>query len=114
MTTDIIRRLLHAVLVIIIVSLLVFLLMRLLPGDPILMYVTSGELQSISTEQIAHLKHELGMDKPLFVQYFDWLWNAVQGNLGKSLLHKYDVLKEISNRLPITLYLGLISFAIGC
>jgi peptide/nickel transport system permease protein len=104
----------HAVLVILIVSLIVFLLMRLLPGDPILMYVASGDLQSFSQEQIKHLKHQLGMDKPLLVQYFDWLWNAVQGNLGKSLLHRYDVLEEIGNRLPITLYLGLLAFAIGC
>jgi peptide/nickel transport system permease protein len=92
----------------------VFLLMRLLPGDPILMYVTSGDLQSISKEQIEHLKHELGMDRPLPVQYMDWLKNAVQGDLGKSILYRYDVLQEIGNWLPITLYLGLLSFAIGC
>jgi peptide/nickel transport system permease protein len=104
----------HAVLVVLIVSLLVFLLMRLLPGDPILMYVASGDLQSISLEEIKHLKHELGMDKPLLVQYFDWLVNAIQGDLGRSILYKYDVLEEIGNRLPITLYLGLLSFAIGC
>lgn len=114
MTTYIIRRLLHAVLVILIVSLLVFLLMRLLPGDPILMYVASGDMQSFSKEQVAHLKHELGMDKPLVVQYVDWLWNALRGDLGKSLLHKYSVTEEIGRRLPVTLYLGLIAFAIGC
>ena len=114
MTTYIIRRLLHAALVILIVSLLVFLLMRLLPGDPILMYVASGDLQSFSQEQITHLKHELGMDKPLLVQYIGWLMHAVQGDLGKSLLHKYDVSEELGHRLPVTLYLGLIAFAIGC
>jgi len=104
----------HAVLVILIVSLIVFLLMRLLPGDPILMYVASGDLQAISKEQIDHLKHELGMDRPLLVQYFSWLMNIAQGNMGKSLLHRYDVMEEIGNRLPITLYLGLLAFAIGC
>jgi len=114
MTTYIIRRLMHAVLVVLIVSLLVFLLMRLLPGDPILMYVASGDLQSISKEQVAHLKHKLGMDRPLPVQYLDWLKNAVQGDLGKSILYRYDVLGEIGNRLPITLYLGLSAFVIGC
>jgi len=114
MTTYIIRRLMHAVLVVLIVSLLVFLLMRLLPGDPILMYVASGDLQSFSEEQVEHLRHELGMDKPLLLQYFDWLINAVQGDLGKSILHRYDVLEEIGNRLPITLYIGLLAFAIGC
>jgi peptide/nickel transport system permease protein len=114
MTTYIIRRIMHAVLVILVVSLLVFLLMRLLPGDPILMYVASGDLQSFSKEQIAHIKHELGMDKPLAIQYVNWLWNAVRGDLGKSLLHKYDVGQEIGRRLPVTLYLGLVAFVIGC
>ena len=65
MTTYIMRRLMHAVLVVLIVSLMVFLIMRLLPGDPILMYVTSGDLQSVSKEQIQQLRHELGMDRPL-------------------------------------------------
>jgi peptide/nickel transport system permease protein len=114
MTTYIIRRLLHAALVVVIVSLMVFLLMRLLPGDPILMYVTSGDLQSATKEYIAHLKHELGMDRPLLVQYVDWLFHAVRGDLGKSILHKYDVMEEIGHRLPITLYLGLTAFVIGC
>ena len=113
MTTYIIRRLMHAVLVVLIVSMIVFFLMRLLPGDPILMYVTSGDLQSISQEQIDHLRQELGMDKPLLLQYFDWLMNAVRGDLGQSILNRYDVLEEILNRLPITLYLGLSAFVIG-
>lgn len=114
MTTYIFRRLLHAILVVIIVSLFVFFLMRMLPGDPILMYVTSGELQNISLEEIEYLRHEWGMDKPLLWQYGDWLVNAVKGDLGKSILHGYDVLEEIGNRLPITLYLGLAAFIIGC
>ena len=113
MTTYIIRRLMHAVLVVLIVSLFVFLLMRLLPGDPILMYVASGDLDSFSIEQVEHLKEELGMNRPLLVQYVDWLSHAVRGDLGKSILHRYDVLEEIGNRLPITLYIGLTAFAIG-
>jgi len=92
----------------------VFLLMRLLPGDPILMYVTSGDLQNTSTEQIQHLRHELGMDRSLAVQYLDWLGHAARGDLGKSILYRYDVMEEIGRRLPVTLYLGLIAFVIGC
>ena len=114
MTTYIMRRLFHAVLVVLIVSLMVFLIMRLLPGDPILMYVTAGDLQSVSKEQIQQLRHELGMDRSLAVQYLDWLGHAVRGDLGKSLLYHYDVMQEIGKRLPVTLYLGLASFAIGC
>ena len=113
MTTYIIRRLLHALLVVVIVCLLVFLLIRQLPGDPILMYVASGDLQEFSQEQIDHLKHEMGMDRPLFIQFADWLFHAARGDLGKSILHRYEVMEEIGNRLPITLYLGLSAFAIG-
>lgn len=114
MTTYIVRRLFHAVLVVLIVSLMVFLIMRLLPGDPILMYVTAGDLQSVTKEQIQQLRHELGMDRPLAVQYLDWLVHAARGDLGRSLLYHYDVMQEIGKRLPITLYLGLASFVIGC
>lgn len=114
MTAYIIRRLMHAVLVVLIVSLMVFLIMRLLPGDPILMYVTSGDLQSVTPEQIQHLRHELGMDRSLAVQYVDWVWHAARGDLGKSILYRYSVAEEIGKRLPITLYLGLIAFVIGC
>ena len=114
MTTYIIRRLFHAMLVILVVSALVFFLMRLLPGDPILMYVTMGDLQDITQEEIDLIRHKFGMDKPLIFQYFDWLRNAVRGDFGQSILHQYDVLEEILNRLPITLYIGLLAFAIGC
>jgi peptide/nickel transport system permease protein len=114
MTTYIIRRLFHAMLVILVVSALVFFLMRLLPGDPILMYVTMGDLQDITQEEIDLIRHKFGMDKPLIFQYFDWLRNAVQGDFGQSILHQYDVLEEILNRLPITLFIGLWAFAIGC
>ena len=113
MTTYIIRRLLHALLVVVIVSLLVFLLIRQLPGDPILMYVASGDLQEFSQAQIDHLKHEMGMDRPVLIQFVDWLFHAARGDLGKSILHRYEVMEEIGNRLPITLYLGLSAFVIG-
>jgi peptide/nickel transport system permease protein len=67
-TAYILRRLLHAALVVLLVSMLVFIVMRLLPGDPILMYVTAADMQSSSTEQVAALKRELGLDRPLVIQ----------------------------------------------
>ena len=114
MTTYIIRRLLHALLVVLIVSLVVFIIMRQLPGDPILMYVSSGDLQAFSQEQVDHLRHELGLDRSWPVQYLDWLSHAVRGDLGKSILNRYDVLQEIGSRIPTTFYLGLLAFVIGC
>jgi peptide/nickel transport system permease protein len=113
MSAYILRRLLHAILVVLLVSVLVFVVMRLLPGDPILMYVTSGDMQSVSTDQVAALRHDYGLDRPLVVQYVDWLARAVQGDMGKSILFHYSVTDEIARRLPISLSLGLMALIVG-
>jgi len=112
-TTYIVRRLLHAALVVLLVSILVFVVMRLLPGDPILMFVTSGDMQSASTEQVDALKHEYGLDKPLAAQYLDWLLKVAQGDLGRSILFHYSVADEIMRRLPISLSLGIMALMVG-
>ncbi len=113
MTTYIIRRLIMLVIVLLIVSILVFLAMRLLPGDPIRMLVTQSESQEFTEEQIAKLKHEFGLDKPLPVQYINWIGGIFHGDLGTSILHRAPVANEIIRRLPITLHLGLTAFVIG-
>jgi peptide/nickel transport system permease protein len=99
--------------VVLLVSVLVFVVMRLLPGDPILMYVTSGDMQSVSTDQVAALRHAYGLDRPLVVQYVDWLARAVQGDMRKSILFQYSVTDEIARRLPISLSLGLMALIVG-
>jgi peptide/nickel transport system permease protein len=113
MTTYIIRRLLHAVLLILILSLVVFLVMRLLPGDPILMLITGDELAQTSEERLAQLRHEFGLDKPLLLQYVIWFGQFLKGDLGTSIIHRDNVKHEIFRRLPITLHLGLTAFIIG-
>ncbi len=113
MIAYILRRLMHAAVVVIVVSVLIFLVLRLLPGDPILMYVSSGAAQQVSAEQIAQLKHTYGLDQPLLIQYGRWALNALHGDLGKSLLFQYDVRAEILRRLPISLSLGLTGLIIG-
>jgi peptide/nickel transport system permease protein len=113
MTTYIIRRFLHAGLVILILSLVIFLVMRLLPGDPVLLLVTSDELAQTSEERIAQLRHEFGLDKPLAVQYVTWLGKLFKGDLGTSIIHRDDVKRELFHRLPITLNLGLTAFILG-
>ena len=113
MTTYIVRRFLHAVLVIFILSLVIFLVMRLLPGDPILLLVTSDELAQTSEEKIAQLRHEFGLDKPLTVQYVTWLGGLLQGDFGTSIIYRDDVKRELFHRLPITLHLGLTAFILG-
>ena len=110
MTTYIIRRLIQSLFVLLIVTIIVFLAMRLLPGDPILMMVTADALKEASEEHIAALRHEFGLDKPLFVQYANWLSGAVRGDLGKSILHGDSVTTEIVRRIPITFHLGAVAF----
>jgi peptide/nickel transport system permease protein len=87
--------------------------MRLLPGDPILMLVTATEQAEYNEEQIEKLRHEFGLDRPIIVQYLDWIVDVFRGDFGTSILNRQPVIKELRRRLPITLYLGGLSFIIG-
>ena len=113
MLAYIIRRLVLAVIILFLATLLVFFAMRMLPGDPILMLVTANQAQEYNEEQINQLKHEFGLDKPMIMQYFDWIGGVLQGNLGVSILHRSPVSQEILRRLPISLYIGGLAFLIG-
>jgi peptide/nickel transport system permease protein len=101
------------ILVLLIVTIIVFLMIRLLPGDPILMYLTTTDLQEITREEVAVIKHDLGLDRPLVVQYFDWLGHVVTGDLGTSIIHRGKVGDDIKRRLPITLHIGGLAFIIS-
>ncbi|MBN1191605.1 MAG: ABC transporter permease [Dehalococcoidales bacterium] len=113
MTTYIVRRLLLALVVLILVTAIVFFAMRLLPGDPIRMLVTMSDQASFTSEEIDALRHEYGLDKPIIVQYGDWLWALLHGDLGVSILQSTPVINEILHRLPITFHLGIVSFILG-
>lgn len=113
MTTLILRRLIQSIVVLILVSIIVFLTVRLLPGDPIRLIISSSELESYSEAQIQALRHQFGLDKPLVIQYFDWVDGLFHGNMGISIFTQTPVTAEIFHRLPITFYLGLLSFIVG-
>jgi peptide/nickel transport system permease protein len=113
MQTYIIRRLLQIILVLLLVTILVFLMVRLLPGDPIMLFMTLQDMEIMSQEQIDTIRHELGLDRSLAVQYVDWLGHALRGDLGKSIIHRGDVADEIARRVPITLYLSGLAFIIS-
>jgi peptide/nickel transport system permease protein len=113
MTTFIIRRLLQILLVLIIVTAIVFLMVRLLPGDPILMFMTAQDMEITSREQIDSMRHDLGLDRPIFVQYLDWLKHVATGDLGSSLINRVKVSEEIGNRVPITAHLGILAFILS-
>ncbi len=113
MATYISRRLIQAVIVLIIVSLLVFVVIRLLPGDPILIYLSQEEMETLTQEEVDRTRHEFGLDRPLMVQYLDWVADLFRGNFGTSLFYRENVGTLIAERLPITLHLGLIAFVLS-
>jgi peptide/nickel transport system permease protein len=101
-------RILQAVPVILIVSVLAFLLITLLPGDPAV--VIAGD--QASPEAIAAVRHNLGLDKPLIEQLGIWFIHLLQGNFGSSLMLNQSVLSAMGERLPVTLSLAALSILI--
>jgi peptide/nickel transport system permease protein len=91
------------------VTIIIFVLIRMAPGDPVLTY--AGEEKDPAT--IAVIRKQLGLDQPLPVQYVAWLSHAVQGDLGRSFQTKQPVLQAIAERLPVTLELGLAAVTIS-
>jgi peptide/nickel transport system permease protein len=113
MTTYIVRRLITSLFVLILVTLIVFFVLRLLPGDPVLVYLSQANLASLTPAQIATVKAEFGLDKPLIQQYLVWMRDLLHGDFGKSLFLREDVSKLIAERLPITLNITLLAFILN-
>jgi len=113
MARYILLRLLHGVIVIIIVSILVFLIMRLLPGDPVLLYLDSASIVNADPATLAHLRAEFGLDKPLVEQYLHWVNNILHGDLGRSIFTKLTVSSIAKQRFPVTAYLGILSLLLS-
>lgn len=93
------RRLLAALLMLVLVSMLTFVLTALAPGDP----ATTVLGASATPDRVAALRQELGLDRPLVEQYVDWLLNALHGDFGHSLVTSQDVGQGIVAALPVTL-----------
>ncbi len=92
------------------VSVLVFGLQQLMPGDPAL--VLAGE-EGANQQLLAQIRSELWLDRPLPVQYVHWMGNVLQGNLGFSWRIRQPVSQLIAQKLPVTLQLGIMAFAIA-
>jgi peptide/nickel transport system permease protein len=113
MINFVINRFIQSIFVLILIMIVVFIAVRLLPGDPIRMYLASNQQQSYTQEQLDYLRHEVGLDKPLYGQFFDWIKGILKGDLGNSILRKEPVTKEIFRRLPITAHVGGVAFLVG-
>ena len=110
MAAYIIRRLIWALLILILLTLAVFFSMRLMPGDPLQIYVAQSQISNISQEALEQMRHEYGLDKPLIVQYFDWAGNVLHGDFGRSIFNNDTVGRLIARRLPITANIGIVAF----
>lgn len=108
MTIFIVKRLAQIIPVILGVTLVVFLIMQMVPGDSAA--VLAGE--GASQETIEELRENLGLNDPLYVQYFDYVKGVAQGDFGNSLKNGNPVLDEIKTRLPITIELAIYSVII--
>ena len=107
--TYILTRILHFVIFMVILSIIVFVLARLAPGDPLFAYYGEA-LDRMSPEQKANAIERLALDRPIIEQYFSWAGNALQGDFGVSYIYKQPVTQVISKLWFNTLLLGGISY----
>ncbi|GAC1321688.1 MAG: ABC transporter permease [Collimonas sp.] len=103
------KRILLVLPTLLLVSIVIFSLLAILPGDP----VTAILGQEATPEAALALRAQLGLDDPLYVQYFRWLWAALHGDLGRSFVDHTPVADALLQRLPVTIELALGSFAIA-
>lgn len=109
---ELMSRLGQIVVVLLGISFITFALVMLSPGDPVRQMIAGNEDIMVSAAEVEALRHELGLDKPFFFQYLDWLGRALQGNLGFSYMVKKPVVEELLHCLPGTIYLSFASLAL--
>jgi len=109
MINYVIRRVLIGIVIIVVVTIMIFLAMRLLPGDPLTLYISLNKMGDMGPEQVEELRHKFGLDKSLPEQYVDWIGGVFTGNFGHSIYYDLRVELLIAQRLPVTMYLGFLS-----
>ena len=105
------RKTLTAMVQLLVVATLIFSVMYIMPGDPVLLLL--GAESNPSPEAIASLRSQLGLDQPVLSQYFTWLWNALHLDFGRSLTNGYAVSSYVLENLPRTLELALAAILIA-
>lgn len=90
---------------VLILTIIVFVIMRLIPGDPALAILNDGE-GNYTQQELDNLRHELGTDRPMVVQYVDWIGGVLKGDFGDSLWFNAPVMTELKTRIPRTMELA--------
>jgi peptide/nickel transport system permease protein len=107
----ILRRLLLAIPVLVAVSILIFGGTRVVPGDICL--IVLGSVESVTEEQCDRVYADLGLDKPVVEQYFNWSWGVLQGDLGRSMVQRRPVMDVMADRIPTTIQLSFMACALA-
>ena len=113
MSAYIIRRLLLAIPTIVVVSVIVFLLVRYLPGDAALVKLSEGGFSAYDPAEYERKRLELGLDKNPFQQYGEWVGGLLQGDGGNSLISREPVFSELRRTIPVTVELAVMAMILG-
>jgi peptide/nickel transport system permease protein len=107
------RRLMFGVLTVFGVSIVVFVVMRILPGDPLVAIFGPDGFTKLSEAERAHLMQQLGLSDPLWKQYFDWMVEIARGNFGRSFFRAESVAEMIMRRGPLTAEIGFLAVVLS-
>lgn len=108
-----IKRIFEVIPVLLIVSIIVFSVMHLLPGDPTLLMLAGAEGGSIPQERLDELRIIMGLNKPLYEQYYNFITNAISGDLGTSIRLRTPVTEILLQKFPYTIKLSLLGLMIA-
>ncbi|MCY3903718.1 MAG: ABC transporter permease [Caldilineaceae bacterium] len=107
------RRILQGAVVVVLISVITFVVIRLMPGDPAFLLLGEGEIR-ISAEQMEGIRKRWGLDRPYHEQYLVWAWNLLRGDFGDSLIRTgIPVRQMIFEAIPVTARLNVISLALA-
>jgi peptide/nickel transport system permease protein len=109
----ILKRALLFIPTIVLVTILVFGLMRLIPGDPAFLILAGGGEGNFTQQELDNLRHKLGTDRHILVQYGDWVWGLLQGDMGTALFYGTTVTSELGPRVPLTIELAIMAAIIS-
>jgi peptide/nickel transport system permease protein len=113
MAVLILKRILWMIPTLLVISVISFTIIQLPPGDYLTSYIMALQMQgdTVAEDQIASLREEFGLDKPLILQYFQWMWGLLHGNLGKSLEWNKPVNELIGERILLTVIISICALA---
>ena len=112
MATYIVQRLFATIPVILLTSIIVFLLMRLLPGDPVLMIVYQASAD-VSNEAVQQMRRQYGLDQAIHLQYLAWIGKLLSGDLGRSIISRQPAWDVLAPRILPTAQIGLTAWALA-